>query len=225
MRLCLCRRRAADHADADGGPQTEENGLKHPGHARDVLDALRFLTAWPDGAPFDATRLYLVGHSAGAHMLTSLLLDAAASLTPLPADTDYLRPDGAVLRAVRGVALASGIYDVARLVAAFPAYERQFVRQAFRAPYACWDTTRYPLHAGAAALRWRVIHSAGDTAVDLGQSQAMFAHLRRLYAERGWDAERVSKDWDTLTGPHDYTHLPEFAQMIADWVTQDMQDY
>jgi len=199
-----------------------ENGLKHPGHARDVLDALRFLTTWPDDAPFDRTQLYLIGHSAGAHILTSIFLDAAASFTPLPADNDYLKPDESILRAVRGIALASGIYDLDKLLAAFPDYQG-FIKPAFREPYEFWNTTRYPLHAASQPLRWFVIHSTGDTLVDLPQSQAIFDHLKRLYAEKQWGEERIAKDWDTLTNGHHYTNLPQFAQMIANWVTDDLR--
>ncbi|KAF8498339.1 Alpha/Beta hydrolase protein [Gautieria morchelliformis] len=202
-----------------------ENGLKHPGHAKDVLDALRFLTAWPDGAPFDATRLYLIGHSAGAHILTSIFLDAAASFTPLPADNDYLRPEHSLLRAVRGIAIASGIYDLEKLIATFPEYDKRFVKAAFREPYEFWNTTRYPLHGEAHPHRWHVIHSTGDTLVDSAQSEAIFAHLKRLYAERQWDEARVTKDWDTLSSGHHYVALPQFAQLIADWVTNDMSVY
>jgi acetyl esterase/lipase len=205
--------------------QKGEGGLKHPGHAKDVLDALRFLTTWPEGAPFDATRLYLVGHSAGAHILTSIFLDAAGSFTPLPADNDTLRPERALLRAVRGIAVASGIYDLERLIAAFPEYDKRFVKAAFREPYEFWNTTRYPLHGESAPLRWHVIHSTGDTLVDEGQSQAMLEHLKRLYAERQWDEGRITKDWDTLSSGHHYVALPQFAQMIADWVTDDIRVY
>lgn len=176
---------------------------------------------WPDGAPFDSTRLYLIGHSAGAHILTSIFLDAAASFTPLPADNDYLKPDDALLRAVRGVALSSGIYDLEQFITTFPDYEKRYVKPAFREPYEFWNTSRYPLHAASQPVRWHIIHSAGDTLVDLSQSQAIFDHLKRLYAEKNWEESLVTRDWDTLTHEHYYTNLPQFAKMIADWVKKD----
>ena len=155
-------------------------------------------------------------------MLTSIFLDAAASFTPLPADNDYLRPEESILRAVRGIALASGIYDLNKLIASFNDYDQGFIKNAFREPYEFWNTTRYPLHAAAQPIRWLVIHSTGDTLVDLPQSECIYEHLKRLYAERQWDEERVTKDWETITTGHHYTNLPPFAQIIADWMVKDI---
>lgn len=166
-----------------------------------------------------------MGHSAGAHILTSIFLDAAASFTPLPADNDLLKPQDDLLHAVQGIAVASGIYDLEMLITAFPDYDKWYLKRAFRGPYEFWNTTRYPLHTNSHAMRWHIIHSTGDKHVDLPQSEAIFNHLNVLYDEKGWDRRRITKDCDTLNTPHHYVQDAEFAQLIADWIKQDMKNY
>ncbi|KAF8577265.1 alpha/beta-hydrolase [Ramaria rubella] len=230
---CMCARVHAARSSARSAvarlplthPQNSTNELKHPAHAKDVLAALHFLLAWPDGPPFDPTRLYLIGHSAGAHILTSIFLDAAPAFSPLSPDNAPLRPSPALLAAVQGIALSSGIYDLTALIASFPAYDGAFVKAAFRTPYASWNTARYPLHADAHPVRWHIIHSSGDTLVDIPQSRAIYDHLRQLYARKGWDQERISKDWDTLSTGHYYFDHSPYADLVSDWVTSDIQKY
>ena len=54
----------------------------------------------------DASRLYLVGHSAGGHLAALLALD-----------DDYLKRSGVPPTSIRGVASMSGVYDVGSLTA------------------------------------------------------------------------------------------------------------
>ncbi|KIJ34666.1 hypothetical protein M422DRAFT_51901 [Sphaerobolus stellatus SS14] len=184
----------------------ENNFIKHPEHAKDVLEDLETLVNWAE-APYDRTRFYLIGHSAGGHLLTSIFLDS---------NIPSIRPSDALLRAAKGIAIASGLYDLDALLAKFPSYD--FVPQAFNTPYEPWNTTTYPLYPGVVDTRWHVIHSSGDTLVDFGQSDAIYEHLGKIYVEKGLDRSLITKDYETLTTGHQYVREPIFAQLVADWL-------
>ncbi|KAJ7109282.1 Alpha/Beta hydrolase protein [Mycena epipterygia] len=189
---------------------TAQNQFRHPGHAEDILSFLVFITTW-EGIPhrFDPVGrpMYLLGHSAGAHILATIFLDSSA-VTPT------LTPPPAVLQAVRGVVLSEGIYDIDLLLTRFPAYRRWFIASAFgdHASYADVSTTRLPLREGS-NLRWLVVHSTGDTLVDIPQSDAMYTHLRTLYGAEA-DA-RVARDVDRLDMEHsDVLQSPLFIDIV-----------
>ncbi|KAJ7109281.1 Alpha/Beta hydrolase protein [Mycena epipterygia] len=189
---------------------TEQNQFRHPGHAEDILSFLVFVTTW-EGIPhrFDPVGrpMYLLGHSAGAHILASIFLDSSA-VTPT------LTPPSAVLQAVRGVALSEGIYDIDLLLTRFPEYREWFIAAAFgdHASYADVSTTRLPLREGS-NLRWLVVHSTGDTLVDMPQSDAMYAYLRALYGAKADTC--VARNVDQLDMEHDdVLKSPQFIDII-----------
>ncbi|KAJ7219184.1 Alpha/Beta hydrolase protein [Mycena pura] len=196
---------------------TPDTNFQHPRHAEDVLAFLAFLTTW-EGLPavrLHATRpLFLLGHSAGAHILAAILLDSDAA-------TPSLAPPPSVRAAVRGAVLSEGIYDLDALLERFPAYRAWFVAPAFgaRASYADVSVVRLPLRQGDSGsdMRWLIVHSTGDTLVDGPQSAAMAAHLRALY---GPDAEtRVQCSLDELHVEHDDAiTTPLFLEMVCAFV-------
>jgi arylformamidase len=75
--------------------------VRHPTHVRDVAAALAGLKRFADRYGYDAKRLYLVGHSAGATLAALLALDPA-----------YLREVGMKPADIAGAVLISGIYDL-----------------------------------------------------------------------------------------------------------------
>ncbi|KAK7014941.1 esterase lipase [Favolaschia claudopus] len=169
---------------------TPDNQFQHPGHAEDILQFLNFVTSgtWSgidsESTKFDPTGrgLYLLGHSAGAHILSSIFLDSS-NVTP------SLTPPAALLRLTKGFALSEGIYDIDQLLNRFPSYRGWFIAAAFgdRVSYEDVSTTRMVLRQRDAAvgegLRWLIIHSKGDTLVDQAQSDGMYEHLGALYGE------------------------------------------
>ncbi|KAF7338371.1 putative kynurenine formamidase [Mycena venus] len=195
---------------------TADNQFRHPGHAEDVLRFLDFITSgtW-NGIPgkfSPAGRgMYLLGHSAGAHILSSIFLDSSAVFPSLT-------PSDAVLRAARGLAMSEGIYDVDLLLARFPAYREWFIASVFgdRESYPDASTTRLSLRkpeAEKSDLRWLIIHSTGDTLVDQPQSDAMYVHLRALYGDAA-DAH-VARNVDQLDVEHnDVLKAPQFVEII-----------
>ena len=74
---------------------------KFPAQAEDVARALAYLHRVADEHGYDAKRLFLAGHSAGAHLASLVALDGR-----------YLRDAGAPASAVAGVIALSGIYNL-----------------------------------------------------------------------------------------------------------------
>ncbi|KAJ7156066.1 Alpha/Beta hydrolase protein [Mycena crocata] len=194
---------------------TESNHFRHPGHAEDILQFLVFLTAW-EGVPsvFDPAgrTVYVLGHSAGAHILASIFLDSSAvspTLTPPPA----------VRQAVRGVVMSEGIYDIDLLLRRFPDYREWFIASVFgdRQDYADVSVTQMPLRKPESDLRWLVIHSTGDTLVDVPQTDAMYEHLRALYGSAA--DVHVTRNTDRLDMDHnDILRSPLFVDIIREFV-------
>jgi acetyl esterase/lipase len=74
---------------------------KFPAQPEDVARALTHLHRVADQYGFDAKRVFLMGHGAGAHLASLVTLDGR-----------YLRDAGAPVNAVAGVIAVSGIYDL-----------------------------------------------------------------------------------------------------------------
>jgi len=159
----------------------QNNDIHHPIHAQDILECLLFVSSVPHDLPqvFDPSRIYLIGHSCGAHMLASILLDSS-SISPA------LTPPPVILNAIRGVVFSEGIYDIDRLLVDFPGYRSWFIAAAFgdRPSYAAFNTAQLPLRSSGSTTQWLIIHSKGDTLVNLPQSEAMLAHLKSLYGDQ-----------------------------------------
>lgn len=75
--------------------------VRHPSHVRDVAAALAGLKRLAGRYGYDARRLYLVGHSAGATLAALLVLDPT-----------YLREVEMKPGDIAGAVLVSGIYDL-----------------------------------------------------------------------------------------------------------------
>ncbi|KAI0256754.1 Alpha/Beta hydrolase protein [Lactifluus subvellereus] len=194
-----------------------DNELRHPAHAQDILQLLTFLLSWSGPQecqflPYDPTRIFLMGHSCSAHMLACILLDSSES---------SLEPSSALLRAVRGVFLSEGIYDIDALLKSFPTCRNWFIVNTFGdlPTYDSYSITRMPLREGADHIFWSIIHSKGDTLVDVRQSQAMYEHLRCLHERGLGEAGRVLKNWEDLEDEHDVILQSEkFVRIMGDFI-------
>lgn len=111
-------------------------------------------------------------------MLTSILLAP-------PSPTPSLVPSAALLSSVRGVIMSEGIYDIDRLLVSFPTYKEWFIASTFgdAESYGAFNTTAYELRKGGERIRWLVLHSTGDTLVDVVQSQSMIARLQSFHPD------------------------------------------
>lgn len=196
----------------------------HPGHAQDILVFLEFILSWGQSfqvqhgyLPYDGTRLYLMGHSCSAHMLASIFLDTTA-ITP------SLTPSDNLLKTVQAIIMSEGIYDLELLLARFPAYRSWFIADAFGdlPSYAKFSMTEYPFLNAAA--RWLVIHSKGDTLVDVAQSHAMAQHLRQLKKAR---AEEIQTSLDHLERGHGdiLNGDNKFVEIVSNFILTDASKY
>jgi acetyl esterase/lipase len=214
--------------------------LLHPEHAADVLSALVFLTShWPGpvapdshtpALPYDPGAFYAVGHSCGAHILSALALDSSAH-TPVLAPPPPAPGRAGLITAIRGVVCSEGIFDLDALLASFPTYHAWFIANAFGPgpSYAAANVAAYPRRVDGSHIRWLLVHSSGDTLVDVRQARAMYDHLRALYGDEVTnDAKDVSPmitlDTQTFTQGHDDVLAEEnYAEMICDFVQRDVR--
>jgi len=73
--------------------------VEHPEHVKDVAKAFAWVTKNAKEQGADPTRIYAMGHSAGAHLVALLALDPK-----------YLKAEGLTSSAIRGVVGVSGPY-------------------------------------------------------------------------------------------------------------------
>lgn len=172
---------------------------KHPLHAQDLLRFLHYLLEpkGPDDVlrSFDSSRLYLLGHSCSAHMLTSIFFQP-----PLLAIPDSsLIPSSILLGSTKAIVLSEGIYDLDLLLQSYPGYKDWFVTEAFGdlPSYEAFNNIHGKVREGAEHIRWLVIHSSGDTLVHAAQSACAHTNLSKECKDPG----KVEKDW-SLTAEH-----------------------
>ena len=179
--------------------------FRHPGHAQDILRMLEFILHWTPHANARVSRqLMLIGHSCSAHMLSSIFLDSGEAT---------LKPTDELLKAVKGIVMSEGIYDLDNLLAAFPKYREWFIEPAFgpATSYQAFSTLGYPPWP-ASAITWLVLHSKGDSLIDLQQSEKMYQHLLNI---QPYD---VDADFASLIEEHDdVLRGTEYVKVIKDF--------
>jgi acetyl esterase/lipase len=139
--------------------------VQHPVHAQDVANAIAALVKAPKG--FDPKRVFISGHSAGAHIAATIATDASI-LAKAKAPKGW-KPAGYI-----GL---EGIYDLPALDKRWPAYRSWFLERAFGDP-SKWKqaspSLRKVVHRGS----WLVVHSLQDELVDVDQSKAFAKRLQ-----------------------------------------------
>jgi len=146
-------------------------------------------------------------------MLACILLDSAE-----PA----LVPSAALLRAVRGVVFSEGIYDINTLLKSFPTYRDWFIREAFGSlpTYNRYSTTRMALRDGTKHICWMILHSKGDTLVDILQSQAIYNHLQSHYDGGLQGGGQIAKSWDDLEDDHNaILQSGKYIQIVGEFIS------
>ncbi|KAI8881316.1 alpha/beta-hydrolase [Backusella circina FSU 941] len=169
------------------------DNIQHPSHIVDVAQALQYL-ANASHTSYDPQKIYLVGHSAGAHIITMLLLDDTFHCTHL----------------IRGLIGTDGIYDLPLLVDRYPSY-LDFIAQAFgndTSTYAAASPTHKRSNAHAPVL---IIQSLEDELLDTSQSEAMVRHLLSLKMD-------VVLDTSAPGGHYQMMHTPRLFQLVINFM-------
>lgn len=137
-----------------------EGGVRHPAHAQDAAAAVAWLRRSASELGFDKSRIFVAGHSAGAHIAALLAYDP--SLLSAVGE----RPD-----IIRGYIGLEGIYDLPELVRRFPSYRVDFLQVAFSSDESTWRAAS-PQHLSISHRRpWLLVHSQNDELVDVEQSR------------------------------------------------------
>lgn len=132
---------------------------QHPKPVQEIVAILKKANS-STSAGCDAQRIFLMGHSAGAHLIAFL-------------DSAFLE------QGVKGYIGLEGIYDLPDLAKKWPTYKEQFLKAEF-GPEKNWveaSPARWPLKSKAP---WLLIHSEKDELVDPQQTENFAGHLRNL---------------------------------------------
>ncbi|KAG2756001.1 alpha/beta-hydrolase [Suillus brevipes Sb2] len=184
--------------------------IHHPDHTKDVLRFLEFVITWggPCGTSvYNPNKLCLIGHSCGAHMLSSIFLE------PTQPD-DTLRPSAELLKSTNAIIMSEGIYDIDLLLSSFPTYRAWFIEASFgrRSTYRDVSVTKTISRAEYHHLHWLIVHSKGDTLVDEAQSEAMYQHLLR-------NVPHITKNFGELVEEHDdILKGVEFVKLVGQYI-------
>ncbi|RCI02901.1 Kynurenine formamidase, partial [Rhizopus stolonifer] len=168
--------------------------VQHPDHIMDVGKAIEYLYNTSEGH-YNPHQIYIVGHSAGAHIALMLLLDTVYH------------------QYIAGVIGVSGIYDIPLLLKTFPSYT-DFIVQAFGA-----DQSRFldasPISKTSTQLGHKPIiiaHSPQDMLIDHQQPECMVAHLQQFHPNVVLDM--------TLKGDHYEIMKTETLEQVVKQIIQ-----
>lgn len=140
--------------------------VRHPAHALDAAIAVGWLRKHAAELGVDAGRIFVGGHSAGAHISALLAYDPG-----------LLAAVGEKPTALRGFVGLEGIYDLPELVRRFPRYRDDFLSDAFGSDEKDWRAASPARLPVAHKLPWLIVHSQEDELVDVEQSRRFQAAL------------------------------------------------
>lgn len=198
---------------------TPATPIQHPIHAEDVLSFLNFILTWEgpfsnEKAIYDRRKLYLIGHSCSAHMLSCIYLSPAN-----PNIAPSLVPSLELLASTRGLIFSEGIYDIDLLLRSFPGYKEWFIANTFGdcGSYTDFNVAAYDLRTGGENIRWLILHSKDDSLVDQTQAETMYEYLLRS------GCAGVEKDWESIKGEHnDILVSDAYCKVVVLFVGSDI---
>jgi acetyl esterase/lipase len=186
----------------------------HPSQALDVLSGLSLLTGpllpLEHSTPrWDRSKLYLIGHSVGAFIATSIILNS-----PFPNPSFIVPP---TLRScIKGVVCVDGIYDLPELLDEYPSYDF-FVNLAFGKDPLVFiheSPARWDLPVESGDVRWLVLHSREDELLSLRQPEVFVKRMKEVGGEG-----RLEVDYESVKGEHEAVWKEEILpRVIVEWV-------
>jgi acetyl esterase/lipase len=145
---------------------SKDPAIKNPVHVQDTAKAYVWLASHAGQYGFDPRKIYVSGHSAGAHnagmMATGTFLQDAGV------------PKEHLLAGFIGL---EGIYDVGALNKRFPTYRNWFLSKAF-GDESKWAAGSPTLRAVTLKTPWLIIQSTEDKLVDVPQAENFAKHLK-----------------------------------------------
>ncbi len=177
-----------------------EGGVRHPAHAQDAAAAVAWLRRGATELGFDKSRIFVAGHSAGAHI--AALLAYEPSLLAAVGE----RPD-----AIRGYIGLEGIYDLPELVRRFPSYRVDFLQVAFGSDETAWRAASPQQLPMTHRRPWLLVHSQHDELVDVEQSRRFKAAL---------DSKSVPAQWLLLSRGSHFGVIRELSQSGSPLLTR-----
>ncbi|GAA5934579.1 hypothetical protein JCM3775_000394 [Rhodotorula graminis] len=170
----------------------------HPAQVQDVVAGLSLL-AGPllpleqGEAKWRRDRIVIVGHSAGAFMAASLVLDP-----PRPPPSPSFTVPPAIRLAIAGIICVDGIYDLPSLLDEYPSYA-SFVHDAFGsdpAALAHESPARWSAHDDerGRTVRVVVLHSRADELLTLRQPRVFVRRLRELFGRGPGEPSAAAAD-------------------------------
>lgn len=132
-------------------------GAQHPLPVEDLDETIQRVSKLKE-PKCDARRVFLVGHSAGAHMIAFWNTQFKSS-------------------SVKGFVGVEGIYDLPALSKRWPAYKDWFLDKAFGSEKG-WEKASPANLPQVSKGPWLLIHSKKDELVDIGQTQSFERALR-----------------------------------------------
>lgn len=175
----------------------------HPAHTQDAGAAVRWLLSQSEKYGFDPKRVFVGGHSAGAHI--SALLDL---------DSEFLKSDQKKIKGFIGI---DGIYDIPKIVQDFPQYKTEFIQTAFGTQSKKWEEASPQLKKISNHAPWLIIHSTGDEMVNMVQAKEFVDTLRL----NGVNVE--FSDPKTLSHNAVITKIPEAGNPITEAILNFMR--
>ena len=162
-------------------------GIMHPAHALDSAKAIAWLVK--SGKGFDPSKVFVSGHSAGAHIAASLA--TSRTLWQTAGVPTGWRPSGYI-----GL---EGIYDIPALAMRWPTYPQWFLNRAFGEAKA-WAAASPTLLKNADHRPWLVIHSHKDELVDTAQSVGFAKAMRKQGVSAEYVEVPFKSHFDVATG-------------------------
>jgi acetyl esterase/lipase len=191
-----------------------EEMIKHPDHIQDVSEAFKWTNDNIERYNGDNSQIFLMGHSAGAHLVTLLSLD-----------TTYLENVNLPVDSIKGVIGISGVYNFDRLKQAVFGIGHYFYVQPLMhsthdhitfhsdiSPLTYARNTQFPFLLLNAKYDFHLQEDALELTESLRKSGVDVEHHENIHTHHGSIIEFIGSKKDSLT------------PLICDWMDKKMEE-
>eukprot|EP01132_Coremiostelium_polycephalum_P004753 gene4753-5931_t len=175
----------------------------YPQHNIDLFHALNYLYNNVGDCKYNRDNIYLMGHSCGGHMISSVYLDwdhysNTSGIKLLPGQ--QMIP----ISSIRNLIGLQGIYDVPQLNVDFPEYNSEIQKVFNSDDPKKWDSPQFKNPNSSYQQqqpKWMIIHSADDTWVNDVQAINFVKHLKETCQFKNVEINQLVKGvhFDVIT--------------------------